>query len=322
MNLIRSSRLPVYVSVLLTLCSLVIVYLMLDWPSMIRLLRGVSWGWGFTALTFFVLGHVLRAIRFRLIMPGDLAFNRLLGVTFLHGMYNYLMPARLGELSFPFLLVRQSNVTLASSAAALLMSRFYDLFVVALVLPIVLAIFRSELPAWLHVVSLISCLLMYLVAGGVYVIQHTAMMNGWVDRAVDRFRAGRLSWFVRYTSLLTYSLRQCRSLLIHTLLLLLTIGIWLCVYANLYFIVAALRHSLTYSQVIVISLVLVPLTLFPLQGIAGVGTHEAGWVAALALFDQPASIALALAVGSHVLLLAYVLILGLIGLLVISSTRG
>jgi glycosyltransferase 2 family protein len=319
MNPIRSGRLQVCVSVLLTLCVLVIVYLMIDWPSMIRLLRGVSRGWVSTAFAFFVLGHVLRVIRFRVVMPDPLlSFNRLLGVTFLHGMYNYLLPARMGELSFPFLLARRGNVTLASSAAALLICRFYDFFVIALILPIVLAIFRSQFPAWLHAISLVSCVLIYLVAGGVYVIQHTAMIGGWLERAALRFHAGRLGWPLHSMSQLVAALRQCRSLLIHTRLLLLTVGIWLCVYTNLYFVIVALGHSLSYSEVIVLSLIMVPLTLLPLQGIGGLGTHEAGWVAALAFFSRPASTALELAVGSHVLLLAYVLILGLLGLLVLN----
>ena len=58
---------------------------------------------------------------------------------------------------------------------------------------------------------------------------------------------------------------------------LLTISIWLCVQTNFYLIVHSLGYRLNFFQMIVVSIIMVPMTLLPLQGFANLGTHEIGW---------------------------------------------
>jgi SAM-dependent methyltransferase len=89
--------------------------------------------------------------------------------------------------------------------------------------------------------------------------------------------------------------------------------IWLAVYLNFYLIAGSLGYWLEFGHVVVLSLLMVPLTLLPLQGVANLGSHEVGWVATLTLFGYSSDEALVLAAGSHVVLLAFVLILGAVG---------
>ncbi len=57
---------------------------------------------------------------------------------------------------------------------------------------------------------------------------------------------------------------------------------------------------------IVVSIIMVPMTLLPFQGVANLGTHEAGWIIALSLFGQPQETALTIAVGSHLIMLLFI----------------
>ena len=57
-------------------------------------------------------------------------------------------------------------------------------------------------------------------------------------------------------------------------------------------------------------MVMIPLTLLPLQGFANIGTHEVGWTSVLVAFNYPYETALAIAAGSHFVLLLSVLISG------------
>jgi uncharacterized membrane protein YbhN (UPF0104 family) len=50
--------------------------------------------------------------------------------------------------------------------------------------------------------------------------------------------------------------------------------------------------------------------LLPLQGFATIGTHEIGWTSVLVAFNYPYETALAIAAGSHFVLLLSVLIGG------------
>jgi uncharacterized membrane protein YbhN (UPF0104 family) len=101
---------------------------------------------------------------------------------------------------------------------------------------------------------------------------------------------------------------------------LLTIAIWICVQTNFYFIVLSLGESLTFLQMIVVSIIMVPMTLLPIQGFANLGTHEIGWTAAFALFGYPQATALNIAVSSHIILLFFVLLLGFLGLILLRGT--
>lgn len=92
-----------------------------------------------------------------------------------------------------------------------------------------------------------------------------------------------------------------------------TIGIWLFVYTNFYFVVRSTGESPLYSQMIVISIIMLPLELIPIQGFANLGTHEIGWTAAFALFGYSTDLALNIAISSHVIMLSFALLIGLIG---------
>jgi uncharacterized membrane protein YbhN (UPF0104 family) len=69
---------------------------------------------------------------------------------------------------------------------------------------------------------------------------------------------------------------------------------------------------------IVVSIIMVPMTLLPFQGFANLGTHEIGWAAAFALFGYPETTALNIAVSSHIVLLLFVLLLGSLGVILLS----
>ncbi len=65
-----------------------------------------------------------------------------------------------------------------------------------------------------------------------------------------------------------------------------------------------------FYHIAIISIVMIPLTLLPLQGFANIGTHEVGWTSVLVAFDYPYKTALAIAAGSHFVLLLSVLVGG------------
>jgi uncharacterized membrane protein YbhN (UPF0104 family) len=86
-----------------------------------------------------------------------------------------------------------------------------------------------------------------------------------------------------------------------------------------------MEYSSSYLQIVAVSIIMVPLTLLPLQGFANIGTHEVGWVAAFSLFGQPQEVSLAIATSSHIILLLFMLVIGTLGLVTLvvnPSTRS
>lgn len=81
------------------------------------------------------LSYALRAVRIRRLVDTlphregrpDLAFGAALRVTLLHNGANHLLPARAGELAFPWLLRRHGGIGLATGAGVLVSFRTLDL---------------------------------------------------------------------------------------------------------------------------------------------------------------------------------------------------
>lgn len=299
----------------LTAATIAWVAHLLDWAAARASLAGARPGWLALGLAAFALNYGLRTLRFRALGGArTVPLARLLAVTSLHGMFNYLLPAKSGEVAYVVLARRHLDVPFAEGTATLVGARFFDFAIVALALPAVLSAFYRELPGWLIASSIGYCVL---------VLAAAVALVAWLRRVdTDRLeldrgppavaRLGRA--FARTVAALKAIVERRR----YARLWLLSAGIWLCVYANFYCIVRAVGFSPSFVEMVVVSIVLVPLTLLPVQGLANVGSHEIGWVLALSLFGHPLDDALTIAVATHVVLLCFVLLLGALGFVLLA----
>jgi uncharacterized protein (TIRG00374 family) len=310
-------------SVLISLVAVIYVVAHLDWQMTYDTLTHLKWGWLGAALLVFFVNYVLRTWRFQtLIYTQRVPFQQLMAVTSLYGMFNYLLPAKSGEFSFLLLLNRRLGISWTEGTVTLVAARFFDFATIALFLPAVLIVFWEKMPPGMIYAALIFCGLIYVLGAGLVWFLSRSQEN-----LVPRRRIGDTSksWTDRLTRVwrnLVKGLRLIYQRDQFWRLCPLTIGIWLCVYANFYLIVLSMGHRLSYLEMTVVSIIMVPMTLLPVQGFANLGTHEAGWVAALALFGKPKEVSLTIAAGSHVVLLIFVLILGGVGLLLESRPNG
>ena len=252
---------------------------------------------------------MLIAYRFRRLLHLPGRFDVLVGITNLHSMFNYLLPAKLGELSFPLLLSKRLDVPVATSTASLGVARFFDLGAIALVLPLVLYPLQARLPDWIVSLSLIYIVCVTVGGFCLWFYVRRSRLPEPETQATNTLltRARRLRWqILGHLKSIDDSGQYLR-------LWLLTILIWLIQFFYLYLVVRGLNLDASYLQMVVTTIFLVPLSILPLQGFANIGTHEAAWVSAFVLFGATASDALTIAVLSHVVLFVFVLMLGISG---------
>ncbi|MFN2236412.1 MAG: lysylphosphatidylglycerol synthase transmembrane domain-containing protein [Anaerolineales bacterium] len=307
-----------------TFALIVIIYIVtkLDWQVVLQTFTQLDFRWLAAAFGVYLINYVFRSLRFQTLLNlGSVPFRHLFGITNLYGMYLYLMPAKSGELSFPLLVKNRLNVPLPESTAILITARFFDFATVALFLPFVLVFFWDMLHPWVRIV-------VFLFIGGVFLIGvgfiwlvrqpartqrlqqiHTADFHPLVFRLWNSF-----IMFIQSMQAIDQRKQYVRNWLI-------TIIIWFCVQTTFYFIVLSLGESLSFYQMIVVSIIMIPMTLLPIQGFANLGTHEIGWVAAFSLFGYPETNALKIAVSSHIILLLFVLLLGSLGLILIKKPK-
>ena len=305
-------------SVAFSVAAVVLVGRWLDWEGAYGLLVAAEPAWLLAALVAFIANYWLRTWRIRwLLAQESMPFLRLLGVTSLYGMFNYLMPAKSGEISFLYLVRRHVGVAVSQGAAGLIIARFFDLATLALFLPAAVFAFHDRLPSWLVGASAAYCALVG--AAGLVLAR---LVNGTRTGPPPARPPAVVGWGQRLAGAVRALLEGLRA--IHrrgqyARLWLVTAGIWGCIYANLYAIVASLGYEPDLLELVVLSMFLVPMTLLPVQGLANVGTHEAAWIAAFAIFGYPMSESLSIAVTSHVVLFVLVVALDAVGSLLLAT---
>jgi uncharacterized protein (TIRG00374 family) len=318
----QSSRwIKYFISAVISLIVLAYIFASIDWPTLYQLFTRFNWHWLILAWLVFIGNYFLRTLRFRalIVQAEHIPLSPLFAITSLHGMLNYILPARTGELSLPILLTRRLNVTLAASTVTLVAARFFDFLIIALLLPFILIIFPNLMPTPAIYGTLILCVAIYLVA---------VLLILWIRYHKEKNIFGLVPIFskskgAKFTEPIINALGKLTAELYKLYqkgrfgyICLLTIFIWLSVYTNFYFLILAMGFRLSYLHVVIVSIIMVPLTLLPLQGLANLGTHELGWVVGLTLVGYKLDEALLIAVGSHFILLIFVLVLGGSGFLI------
>ncbi len=260
------------------------------------------------AIVLLLVSYLLRAWRiwgyFRLATLTE--FLGTLSVTLLHNLFNHMLPARSGEISFPLLLKRRFQFDLVHSSAALFWLRLLDLhFVAGLALGLVMA--RIGLPAVGIVLASIWLLLPLVMAppllARVARRQAQGMAQGRWTRVFGRFLEG-----------LPNSARDTlQSLVLTWLNWVVKLGLVAWLFRS--FSGASFQASLAGMLGGEVTSVL------PFHAPGGIGTYEAGVVLASAPYGVPLGVATASSVNVHLFLLGMAAVSGGVALLFSSRHR-
>ena len=311
-----------FIGLFISLAVIAYVLVKLDWQAVYTSFRTIDLHWLIAAFGVYLFNYVLRTTRFRILISLDeIPFLQLFGVTNLYGMYQNLLPAKSGELSFPILLKSRLNVPLPTSTATLITARFFDFATVALFLPPVLVTYWDQIHPWVRMGALLFVGGVFLSGIGlIWIIRNPARTKK-IQPINTRSHPIVIRIWNAFVQLIE-SMRAIDQRRGYWRLWLLTIAIWFCVLTYFYFILLSLGESLSYLHIMVISIIMVPMTLLPIQGFANLGTHEIGWAAAFTLFGYSKEAALNIAVSSHIIWLFFVLLLGALGLLLLRDKTG
>jgi uncharacterized protein (TIRG00374 family) len=308
----KKRQLLIYItSAILSVALLAYLLLNLDWEILRVAFSDIHWGWLALALLAYLVNILLRALRFtNLIYSRPVKWIELVPVSALHNILMYLMPAKTGDVTYVFIAKDRLDLSLTEGTATLFAARFYDFSVVAAVLMVLLPFSKDQIPEWIFLPAVIFCALILLGTIGIFAflkfskpnLDLVNLLNETQPKTLQKIRAAWNKFIV--------GLREIQSHGAHGKVALITAGIWLCVYSNFYFAAKSMGLPVAFYHIAIISMVMIPLTLLPLQGFANIGTHEVGWTSVLVAFNYPYKTALAIAAGSHFVLLLSVLVSG------------
>jgi uncharacterized protein (TIRG00374 family) len=235
---------------------------------------------GFALAT--LVGVAARTTRFWILLQGRVKWTFLAGVTLARGLFIDLLPARLGELSYVYLLTRRAGRPLEEGVSTLVLSVLFD--VVALGPLIVLAVIVVGSGDVIPVEGLVA-LSVAMVAFAYVAIRLAEPIARRVASWIGRGRSeGRLHQLAAKLALTSAALGEIRARGIFATVLGISTVVRLAKFASYYFLFLAVMAPYGYTTASVgffrVFLGVVGAELsaaLPVHGIAGFGTYESVW---------------------------------------------
>lgn len=273
--------------------------------DLLSLLKTMDPIWGAWGALGYILALLFRALRFKwLIHSRDIPLSDLIRISVLHNVSLMILPSKLGELSYPYLLNKMRGMTLTEGLASLIASRVYDFFTVLILFlfssigfqrffsfNIFLIILLTGLLIGLSflVFFYMSSLLRLLATVWGIVINRIGLKNNqfshWGERKIrelaEDFKAiqARKTYFpVALTSLIS----------------------WIMAYWMFYALLRGFGTNLPFLKVIFASTIALFGNALPISGLGNWGILEAGWTAGFILVGLSKETAIATGFGVHI----------------------
>jgi len=266
-----------------------------------------SLSWNHLLLGFgaYLLGLILRALRYRVLLNRPVGLWPLIQVTQVRNMLADLLPARIGTLSYVYLAVRRFGADLGDALSSFFSVFFLDMAALVPLLGLALISLGEGSPSSLAGFAVIGGLLLAVAAAALALLP-------WVLGILGRIAAkGGRRWHRRAEGALDEMGAQYRILLRRRALwpaFALSLGVRLAKYGSWYFLLLAVLSnrpgapsSLPFPRALVGVLGAELSSALPVGGLAGFGTYEAAWTIGFGAVGFSKSLAAASGLATHLI---------------------
>ncbi len=279
-------------------------------------LAGANYALIVPALLLWLVGYIVRTLRWRAILAGSPvgSLTELFGVLMVGFATNNLLPARLGEFARAYLLRRRTGLRKTFVLASIFLERIFD--GLALVAVIVVISTLVDLPNSARNLEVGALILFGGVACAVFVVLYRSELVARIVALVTRPLPARISAFVNGAfGSFVHGLSSMRRPKVVASTSLLSVVVWGIEWAAYMFVVSAFNLGLSPLQqaaACAFLLVVVNLGIMLPAAPGYVGTFQFFAVSALAVWDVPRESALAVAIVAHLTQYALVTAIGLV----------
>lgn len=300
----------------------------IDPTALISTTRGMTPRHVLTFLALLLAGVAARALRYRLLLGPPIRLPLLTGIVLVRNFFVDLVPARLGELSYVYLLANRAGRPVEHGLASLMLAVAFDVMALApLLLLALLTVGAGDAASgpWLATAALI---LGFLALGG-------ARMAGPIGRWTARLVAPAVRPATGYRATLATLIRNTAEVVddawargIAVPVLALSIVVRLCKFGGYFFLVLAIMESRGGSATdigffrVFLGVVSAELAAaLPIPTIASFGTFEAAWAVSFTQLGFAREDAIVSGVVAHAVSQLVEYTLGGLALLVIMRPR-
>ena len=240
--------------------------------------------------------------------PGILSMLRL---TLASSLASQLLPFKLGELSYVYLVKKEFKRSVSQGLSSLMIVRIFDLLAISLLFvltSLVLGI-PTDLSIYFFYILGFICLLLLLL----FVLLLTARNHEVVLNLLDRLTGiiklplvARIQHALKelFVELAAYSMKDYGEFIIYALIE------WSINYAMYHLILIGMNLSPQFFDTVVGVTFAALASVLPVNSFGNFGTQEAGWATGLLFLGYSQQTAIASGFATHLLSLAYMLVLG------------
>jgi len=305
------------VSILITAILIIVLFSQISFGDLYALLLHLDPWWVLSGCLAHVLSLLFRASRIRwLVHSKTLSLSQFTRISVLHNFSLMILPSKLGELTYPYLLNRMCGITLTEGLASLITGRIYDFFITFMMLLISAMGFPEilRINVWVAGMIAVACVCVTFLT-----LFHMSRLSRWVSAVFEtlssrvRFkRRNPFPWIRDKTSHISSDFDAIHSRRGYIPVTLLTTLSWLMAFWMFYAFLRGFGISISFLNVIFGSSVALFVNALPISGVGNWGILEAGWAAGFLLVGLSKEKAIATGFGVHILIF---IITGLLALL-------
>jgi len=264
------------------------------------------------AFLFHIGAYFFRSLSFYLVTEkGKISFWQLLFAHFVHNFYLHMIPANLGELSFPILL--KGKLKTEESLSMLFISRFISMIVTVLLFLLSLFFVFQWKNNFVFNIQMYSVIIALLLLIGFLMFLFRAKIIAFLSK--NSFIKKIITKFLSLLNSVRNDILKFKSLSFFLFYMFSIVVSILSVSYFYLFILQGMEIDVTIFQVIFVSSIGIAFVLLPIKSIGGFGTTEGAWTVGLMLLGFTKELSITAGFVVHLYALINVVIFFFIGLI-------
>lgn len=305
------------ISILITVLILFLLFTQISIKDIINLLKNIDPLWTIAGSFFYLLAVFLQALRFRyLIHSKDISILNILRVSILYNLANMILPSKLGELSYPYLLTKISTINITEGLASLIASRVFDLLTILMIFLFALIGFQGIFKIQIFFIILFVLLLVGLIILLFFYMPYILISFWNIFRKLSERMGIKNQNYIQWVQKKLYGMAEnfyaLRARRIFIPVIVTSISMWEIIFFVFYLFLKGIGIEISFLKVIFGSTIGLISSSLPISVIGNWGTLEAGWAAGFLLLGFPKDKAIATGFSIHIIIVLLLILAGII----------
>lgn len=322
---------PILLSLIISAVLIGVLLNQIELNELSQTFRRIYWPSILIFIVISLLAAVMRAGRYRLLLkPSVISWKNIMLVTFIRNLFVDLFPARIGSLSYIYLLNRRLQFSFEASASTFIIALIFDFLTLSpfLIVSLLLAgVDAAGIPTSALMVYA-SLFLLVMVVIFWKLIPLLKLFARAVDLFLKIFQLQSKKWAALLKEKIQVTIRSLQDIYtkrIYGRIMVLSFLIRLAKYGALYFLLFALLHShgfslpdLNFFKTILGITGAELSSALPLKGLGGFGTWESAWALTFRMMGFDSQLAVISGIGVHLITNLFEYLIGITSIIFIS----